>query len=139
MKRMMMWCLWCGGLWWSPAIYASDGEAFLSLAAKLDGGLGWSFGDQVVTARASFSVAEWGQLISFPRLGYEASVLGQRPTIDLGIDLKTLCEKLGAKWQLDKSLLLSGYVAADLASGKPLLESLKYGIALSVVSIVLGR
>jgi len=136
--------LWCGAsivvclagcsAW---ADESSNPGAFLSIQPKVDFGTGYNFQEKIVTARTSFSVVSWGDLVEAPRFGLEFSEKwqGGRPTLDVGINLKTLAERLGATWHLDRALMLSGYVAADLNSGKPLLESLNVGVALSILSV----
>jgi len=116
---------------------SSNPGAFFTIRPNVDMGVGYNLSEKVITARTSFSVVRWGDLVEIPRLGLEFSEKweGGRPTVDVGVNLKTLVEKLGATWQLDKSLLFSGYVTADLNSGKGLFDSLKYGIALSVIAV----
>ena len=126
-----------GLMWWCGSMSAWAEEAFASLFLKADVTLGYSVTDQVVTGGVSVAAVEWGKLISFPRLALDASTRweGLRPALDLGIDLRALAERLGGEWRLDKSLVLSASLGADLNSGKPLGESLKFMLKLSVMTL----
>ena len=116
---------------------SSPGE-FLQWFPKLHAGVGINLTDHQLTAVMGGTVARWADLLEAPGLGWQFSQVDNRPFADIGVDLKALFERLGAKWELDRSMSLRGYCAVDLRD-KPTFTTfdkrLTFGISLVFATV----